>query len=121
MRKKKSNYNKQPSAEQRRQVEMLSNYGLTQDQIAEFLNISRPTLRKYCSKELERGKINARLLVTKKLFANIMKGREASIFFWLKCQGRWSERAGESQAESDGLPAIEISVRKPDRLKGNDQ
>jgi hypothetical protein len=86
---------KTPTKEQRKQVKTLSGFGLSQDQIALVMQIDRNTLAKYYKEELVLGKAEAFALATNSLFSNIKKGKEASIFFYLKCQHRWSEKAPE--------------------------
>ena len=73
----------------------MSGFGLSQDQIALVMQIDRNTLAKYYKEELVLGKAEAFALATNSLFSNIKKGKEASIFFYLKCQHRWSEKAPE--------------------------
>lgn len=111
---------KEPNGEQRQQIETLAGYGLTEEEIASVMRLSIPSIKKYCKDEIYRGRNAAKTLVTQQLFSNIKKGKEASIFFWLKCRARWSEKAGEGEGTSQELPAITINVRTPDRLKGDE-
>lgn len=87
---------KTPTPEQRKQVKTLSGFGLSQDQIALVMGMDRNTLAKHYKEELVLGKAEAFALATNSLFSNIKKGKEASIFFYLKCQHKWSEKAGEN-------------------------
>lgn len=82
---------KKPTDQERGQVQTLSGYGLNQEQIANMLGMSRQTLAKWCKAELEKGKTIAYTQVVSKLFDNIKKGKEASIFFYLKTQHGWRE------------------------------
>lgn len=83
---------KEPTDEQRKQVQTLSGYGLNHEQIARMLEMTRPTLTKHFKKELERGKDLAYSQALNSLFYNIKKGKEASIFFYLKTQHGWREK-----------------------------
>lgn len=112
---------KEPNGEQRHQIETLAGYGLTEEEIASVMRLSIPSIKKYCKEEIVRGRNTAKTLVTQSLFANIKKGKEASIFFWLKCRARWSERAGDMAAESSALPNITVNIRTPKRLDDTDE
>jgi transposase len=79
--------------EQRRRVKTLSGYGLSQEQIASLEGIHVQTLRKHCKEEMEKGKAEAYATAVNSLFANIKKGKEASLIFYLKTQHRWTERS----------------------------
>jgi IS30 family transposase len=93
---------KEPTEEQRRQVETLSGYGLTQEQIARMLGVHVQTLRKHCDLEMKSGKDRAYTQAVNSLFANIKKGKEASIFFYLKTQHHWRERSEVTLSNPDG-------------------
>ncbi len=87
--------------EQRKQVQTLTGYGLNQDQIAGMLGITRQTLAKHCGAELAKGKDLAYTQAVQGLFNNIKKGKEASIFFYLKTQHNWREKS-QIDMTSDG-------------------
>lgn len=104
--------------EQRKQVQTLSGYGLNQEQIARMLGISRQTLSKHCKVELERGKDVAFTTATTALFNNIKKGKEASIFFYLKTQHQWREKdpSKEPPPTEDKPPQVNlIFLQKPEK------
>lgn len=84
---------KKPTEQERSQVQTLSGYGLNQEQIARMLHMHRDTLRKHCAEELQRGKDMAFSQAVNSLFSNIKKGKEASIFFYLKTQHGWREKS----------------------------
>jgi hypothetical protein len=56
-----------------------------------MLEIDRNTLKKHFKAELEKGKDIAYSQALNSLFSNIKKGKEASIFFYLKTQHGWRE------------------------------
>ena len=81
----------EPTEKTRNQVKILAGI-VPREVIAAVLGISKGTLRKHYRQELDHGQGMATAMVVGKLFANCMKGKEASIFFWLKCQAGWRER-----------------------------
>jgi hypothetical protein len=108
---KKGRPTKTPEDEERERVKQLSGFGLTQEQIALVMKMHIQTLRKHYSEELAAGKAEALELATKYLFTNIKKGKEPSIFFYLKCQHRWSEKAPE--ISDDTIDRIAAGVNRP--------
>lgn len=99
---------KKPTDEQRKQIQTLAGFGLTQEQIARVLGMHRETLRKHALEDFERGKDLALTQAVQSLFANIKKGKEASIFFYLKTQHRWREIPKDDEPNRSGAerPAI---------------
>lgn len=89
----------------RKQVETLAGYSLNQDQICRVIGIgSTHTLTKHYKAELERGKDLGYMTAVKGLFKNIEKGKEASIFFYLKTQHGWRETNRMELTGADGVP-----------------
>jgi hypothetical protein len=103
--------------EQRKQVETLSGYGLTQEQIATFLDVSVPTLKKHFKPQLKRGKVAAVAVACQALFSNIKKGKEASIFFYLKTQAHWREKAEVEHTQAEPAKIIIEAQQPPDEPK----
>lgn len=99
---------KKPTEEQRKQIQTLAGFGLTQEQIARVIGIDRKTLAKYCSEDYAKGKDIALTQAVQSLFHNIKKGKEASIFFYLKTQHRWREIPKDDEPNRSGAerPAI---------------
>lgn len=62
-------------------------------QIANAMNINRSTLEKYYKEELIKGKDYFLSQALFGLMGNIKKGKEASIFFYLKTQHGWREKS----------------------------
>lgn len=75
-----------PTPKKRKDVETLAGYGLPQEQIADFIGLSIPTLRKYYPTQLKKGKAIAAALAGQKLFDLIRSGDKAAIFFYYKTQ-----------------------------------
>jgi len=84
----------EPTAEERKQVETLSGYGLPQDQIASLVRdgISIDTLRAHFESELKTGKSKANAQIAQTLFQKAKAGSETALIWWTKSQMRWSER-----------------------------
>jgi hypothetical protein len=83
----------------RAKVLKLAGYGLSQDQIAQVMEMDRNTLAKHFASELERGKSVAIAYVVDALFSNIKKRDPASIFFYLKTQAGWREKEHVTEAQ----------------------
>ncbi|OOF39887.1 LuxR family transcriptional regulator [Rodentibacter rarus] len=96
-----------------KQVEALAANGLTMQQIADSLGISRTTLqmRKAENEQFEqaikRGKAKGIAIVTNKLMGQIKSGNTTAMIFFLKSQAGWKETQITEHAGINGAP-IEI-------------
>jgi hypothetical protein len=82
-----------PTDEQRRQVTLLSGYGLQQEQIATFINVAPKTLRLRYRRELDLGVVQANAQVAKSLFEMATRDKVPSAaIFWLKARANWRDR-----------------------------
>lgn len=78
----------------RKTVESMASYGIPEDDIARVIGISRPTLRKWYSYELETGHIKANSMVAQSLYNKAMgsgQGAVTACIFWLKVRAGWVE------------------------------
>lgn len=97
--------------EQKIQVEALAGY-LNQDQIADYLGISRQTLHAIMKRDPEvslryqRGKATIHQDIAKSLIQTAREGNVTAQIFYLKTQCRWSEAAPEQKE----LPPLTINV-----------
>lgn len=67
--------------------------GVSQEDIALYLEMSKETLRKLYLPELTKGKIEADLEVAGKLYEKCVKGDDtAAQIFWCKTRLGWSEK-----------------------------
>ena len=101
-----------PTDEQRGQVEMLSGLGLPHDQIADALDISDETLRKYFDKELLSGMRKANGKVARFLFQQAQVNLTAAIF-WAKTRMRWRETDRLELTGKDGdelIPKLVVNL-----------
>jgi hypothetical protein len=99
------------------QVEKLAGYGLTQDQIADWFGASERTLRNRLSDDpalvaaYKKGRARALATAAGKLWDKVMQGDNASVFFYLKTQGGWSETQKMEHSGPAGGP-MEVIVRR---------
>ena len=102
-----------PTAEDRKQVELLSGMGLPQDQIATLISggISIDTLRKHFESELIAGKAKANSQVAKTLFQKATSGDTTAAIWWSKTQMKWSEVQRVEHSGVNGNP-IQIESRE---------
>jgi transcriptional regulator with XRE-family HTH domain len=82
-------------------VEELASLGLTEQQIADSLGISRSTLSRRKTDNdtfdtaLRKGKAKAIVKVSSALMAEIEKGSLRAVIFYLKCRAGWREEEPE--------------------------
>jgi hypothetical protein len=92
----------QPTDEQRRTVRAMAGYGMPHDDIATFLDIDAKTLRKYFTRELELGSIEATTKVAQSLFRMATEGKNvAAAIFWMKARAGWREKQPEALMADD--------------------
>jgi hypothetical protein len=96
----------EPTDDERKQVEIISGYGLPLEQIAVLIRdgIDADTLRKYFATELQSGKAKANAQVGKTLFQKVMAGDTTAAIWWSKTQMRWSEVQKHELTGADGAP-----------------
>ena len=93
-------------------VEELASLGLSEQQIADSLGISRSTLsRRKNDNEtfdtaLRKGKAKAIVKVSSALMQQVEKGSLRAIIFYLKCRGDWREE----EPEIKEIPPMVINV-----------
>jgi transcriptional regulator with XRE-family HTH domain len=97
------------SPEQISEVQTLSAV-LSQEQIADYFGISRPTFNEIMKRQPEvslqykKGKAKAIASVASNLITSAREGNTASQIFYLKTQAGWKEQ----EAQTNELPAINI-------------
>ena len=72
-------------------VNALSAYGVTHDEIALYIKVSKPTLYKFYGDELRLGKIKANTRIAEKLYDMAKNGDRTACIFWLKTRAGWRE------------------------------
>ncbi len=106
-----------------KQVESLAANGLTDEQIASALGISRTTLanRKRENEQfvqaIKRGKAKGIALVTNKLMESIKGGNMTGMIFFLKTQAGWKETNVQEHTGANGTalqpPVFNFNPVKP--------
>ena len=101
-----------PTVESRAQVSALYSYGITQEEIARFLNIDPKTLRLHYREELDSAHVKANAKVGQFLFQNasgqtLSNGATHSdcvraAMFWAKTRMGWRETNALDVTSSDG-------------------
>lgn len=104
-----------PTDQERKQVEALSGYGISTENIAALIRdgIDNETLVKYFKVELSKGKAKANSKVAQSLFNKCTVDMDTtSIIWWTKTQMRWREVKEVDMRSSDGSmtprPAVKI-------------
>lgn len=85
-------------------VMLLTSFGITAPEIAEYLDMSVDTLRKLYSREIAIANTNATHKVATRLYhkAVVQDDLKAQIF-WLKTRARWSEKDQEQDDKNASL------------------
>lgn len=106
-----------PTDRDRRQVEVMTGLGLTQEQIGKILGVSEDTLQRHYADEIANGVAKANVQVAQNLF-NIATSREqgsvAAAIFWMKSRGKWKEVNHVAHGGDDERAPIKIDAN----LKG---
>lgn len=93
-----------PTDNDRALVNALISHGVPVDEVAAYLGVARRTVQNHFKEELTRGKINANLRVSKKLFDAAMDGNTTAQIFWLKARAGWSDRSQVELSGPEGTP-----------------
>lgn len=101
---------------QRQKVKTLVAVGTTYELIAEMLGISWDTLTRHFPNELKIGKAEANARVAGVLFKKAMQGDTTAAIFWMKTQGKWSEKVEMQHSGPDG-GAIPVGLTIDDVLR----
>lgn len=99
----------QPTTEQRKQVETMAGFGITEDDIALSIGISAPTLRKHYRSELDLGHIKANSAVAQSLYKKALGDGASAVtaaIFWLKTRAGWKETTVTEHTGADGGPVL---------------
>src|SRR6266478_5843291 len=80
-----------PDPSQRRQVEAMAAYGISEDNISRVIGIDPKTLRKHYRDELDLGETKANAQVAGFLFNAAKSGNVTAQIFWLKTRAKWRE------------------------------
>ncbi len=90
-----------PTAKTREKVCDFKSFGITNEEIANYLGISIETLTKYYREELDKSIINANAAMAQSLYKKGLNGDISAQIFWLKTRGRWRTEDSIKLAESN--------------------
>lgn len=98
----------EPTDESRKTAAEMTAYGVPQEVICRCLEISLPTLHKYYRKELDTGKANCIQKIANKLVDKALNQEDVTaMIFYLKTQGRWSDKNNEDTEKTKLMSIIE--------------
>jgi len=93
----------EPTDLSRTVVESLAMEGRTQEEIAEMIGLSQPTLRKYYRQEIDKAKMVADAQVVQTAYKMAVSGESASMTrYWLNCNTDSWEKTDKVDVTSDG-------------------
>jgi hypothetical protein len=105
-----------PTEEHRRQVMMMTGFGISQMEMCACLRISRPTLEKYFRHELDTGATEANMRVAQALYTNATKHMSVPAqIWWTKVRMGWKD-ASEVTLNGGDRPIMIVTgvVREAD-------
>lgn len=94
--------NKVPERSPEKTVETLAGYGLRDNDIADYMDVSESTLKNKYARDLKRGRAFANIPVINTAYRMAVAGKPyQATFFWLKCRAGWREtdKADDSQQQ----------------------
>ena len=96
-----------PTTAERKQVEALAGFGVSEADIAIVMAMDPAVLRQLYPAELAAAAIKAKAKVAENLYRRATgEGREAVIaaIFWLKARARWADHSTHELSGKDGEP-----------------
>lgn len=105
----------EPTQETRQKVRTMYAVGITQEDLAQFLNIDSKTLRKYYREELDTSLIQANAAIGGSLYAKAKAGDTSAIIWWEKTRAGKSDKLALDNHYPDGHPfeKLQFEVLKP--------
>ena len=94
----------EPTEAQRENVANMVACGITQEQIALFLDIDVKTLCKHFRREIDTAATVANAKVGKSLFVKAVSGDVGAMVWWTKTRMGWKEKQGVEHSGPDGVP-----------------
>lgn len=108
--KRKRRYGKfVPTEDELKAVELAGSWGATREQIAKCFRehgIDLPTFDKHLGEVWKRGRAKGGMKIAQTIFNQAISGNVACMFFYMKCQGGWSERASLIEATADANAGV---------------
>ena len=117
----------EPTDTTRNKVRMLSILGLPQDDIADFMEMSTPTLCEHYREELDKASLEANIKVAANLLMMAtgprdLKNTVTAAIWWSKARMNWKDTSRVENTGADGGPIQtenQIVVILPDNGRGN--
>jgi hypothetical protein len=106
----------EPNEQQRETVANMVACGITQEQIALFLDIDVKTLCKHFRREIDTAATAANAKVGKSLFVKATSGDVGAMVWWTKTRMGWKEKQeiAHTDAEGKSLAVAFVAVPKTD-------
>lgn len=87
------------------------------DQIAILVGISVSTLQRHFRAELDEGRAQVTATIGAKLIAQALAGDKASMIFFLKTRGGWTQKHELVGKDGGPIRTFDLSAYSPDQLK----
>lgn len=102
----------EPTEHERKQVEALSGYGLSQEHISALIRdgINLDTLRAHFKDELLKGKAKANAQAAKSIFQKVISGDSGMMRYWGATQLGWRETQHLEHTGKNGSPILIANV-----------
>lgn len=100
----------EPTDKDRRTVEAMKAFGISNEDIAKVIAIDADTLAKHYREELDTALVKANSKIASKLFEKAMTGDTACMMFWLKTRAKWKENHDGDKAASSDLVNILVTL-----------
>lgn len=107
----------QPSKDDLKKIGLMSIAGITHDQIASVMEVTKKTLykNKEVRKILDDSLTQANSRVAGVLYNAALKGNMTAVIFWLKTRARWKDSGDDINIKTDKDNKIEFIIsKKPD-------
>lgn len=93
-----------PTEQDRKTVEAMSASGITQEDICLVIGVTRKTLRKHFTEELDTAATKANAKIAQSLFNKAIAGDTTAAIWWTKARMRWSEKKEHELSGPNGGP-----------------
>ncbi len=107
----------EPTAETRRQVEVMVALGIKRTNVAKILGVCKSTLLKYYREELDLGDDKALLAVGQALYDQAVAGNTTAALFWLKARHGWRDRDAPTTIVTPPVEPARGALDGRDRLE----
>jgi len=103
-----------------KRIEKLAGYGLRDQDIADIIGYSEASIKRYCSKELKRGRSTKIKNVAKTAYRLAVEGKcPAMTMFFLKTQARWREQEKIDAQEPEKKTKTKAQLKTNDAIEAS--